>query len=177
MLFDRLSGREKVLLIATGGALATFLVILVSIWINFALRGLEDRLETKRGNYQQILSLQQRYEDAKQNISSVQGEIQGNRNTLTKDIGELATENGIEISRIIQAKGAVDKKAKAREESVKVELRKVALPPLLNFLQGLEKRNALFFIRSLDMRRRFDDHSLVDASFKISTLVPLEEEG
>ena len=175
MLFDRLSGREKVLVLTTIGAIIIVVAVLIGISVNLSLGNLEDRLETKRDNYERILSLKNRYVTARRSLESVKKEITQNKNTLMRDIGGLAQESAVEIDQISQSKGAVDRQSGVREESVKVQVKKLELGTLLAFLQAIEKRNKLFFIRSISMRPRFDDRSLVDASFNISTLVPLED--
>ena len=175
-LFARLSGREKALVLAASAGLVTVVATFIIFGVNLSLAGLKDRLATKQESHERIVALKERFVSARGDIDRIRKEIRENKNTLTREIGSLAQENGVEISQVSQSKGAVDKKAGVREESLKVDLRKVGLPQLLRFMESIEQRNKLFFIRSIEMKRRFDDKSLIDATFNVSTLVPLEEE-
>ncbi len=176
MVFERLSPREKVLVMVMVGAVLSFAAMMVGFGVNMSLTKLEDRLETKRDSYVRIASLETRYQQAKETLKKTKSEIDGNRGNLTQNIGTIAADNGVEIYQVTSTKGAVDKKAKIREESVKVELQRVELEPLLRFLETIEERNKLFFIRSVNMRRRYDNKAQIDVSFLVSTLVPLDED-
>lgn len=178
MLFDRLSGREKVLVLAMVGALLVFLGVMISIFVNIALDGLKDRVATKRDNHAQILSLKSRFDKAKVDIEKIKKEITENEDVkITQVIGTLAEENGISITQTSQAKGAIDKKSKIREISYKVELRKVELAPLMRMLEGVEAASRLLFVRNLSLRRRYNNKSEIDVTFYVSTIVPYEPEG
>ncbi|RJO65669.1 MAG: hypothetical protein C4523_15645 [Myxococcales bacterium] len=176
MLFERLSSREKVLVLITAAAVVVFLVFIAIAVVNSSLGSLKDRLETKRDAYEQVNSLKNRYVDSKKEMERFRAEIGDSKNTLTQDVGQLAQENGIDLSQIVQSKGAVDKKANIRAVSVKVELNRVELPPLLKFLESIEKKNKLFFLDSITLRRRYDNPAQLDASFNVSTLVPLNQD-
>lgn len=177
VMFARLSTRERVLVGATLGGALIFIVVLISVVVNLSLGGARDRLNTKRENYERIISLKERYKEAEAELTHTKDKIKNNRNTLMEDIGNMAQRNGIAINQITQSNGQVDKKAGVREESVKVELRKVELSPCLKFLADLENASPLSFLRGLQIRRSFTDPKQLDVTFSISTLVPIGNEN
>ena len=177
MLFDRLAGREKVLVLATIGGFLAFIVVIIGIGVNISLAGLKDRLKTQKTNYEQIVALKERFSGAQADIERFKKQIKGRKDNLTGDFGNMAQEAGIEISQVTESKGAVDKKAKIREKSYKIELKRVELAPLLQLLERIEQKDEFYFVRSVRMKRRFDDKALLDVTFRLGTLLPLEEEG
>lgn len=172
-LFDRLSARERKLVGLMFGCVVIFVIVLIVIGVNMSLNGVRDRLATKRDYHERILGMKERYKESMSESSQVKDKIKNNRNTLMEDIGNWAQRNGIVINQITQTAGQVDKKAGIREESVRVELRKVELSPALKFLTDLENASPLSFLRSVQLRRSFSDPTQLDVTFSISTLVPL----
>lgn len=175
MVFERLSAREKVLVLTMFGGIVIFLAVVIGIFVNISLTKLEDRVEMNRDYYEHILTLQSRFETARRKLANFQRELKGRKDTLRRDIGQLAQETGVQILQINPAQGGIDKQAGIRETSVKVELRRVELVPLLQLLEGIDQMNSYSYIRSIDMKRRFDDKNLLDVTFIVSTLLPLED--
>ncbi len=169
MTFERLSSRERTLVAFGGLALLLFVTVMIMASVNSSLGNLEENIEILNDNYVMIDKLRSRYDEAKKQVENANSKIANNKTNLTASIGGLATEQAIEIAQINQAGGKTDKKTGILEESVKVEIRRVTLPSLIVFLETLEKRNDLFYVGDLSMRRRYDNKEQLDVSFKVTT--------
>ncbi len=177
MVFERLSGREKTLVLAMVGMAFVTLAFFGTYFINMSIDSLEDRVQTRKKSYEDILALKNRYDEAKKDIDKVKKAIERNMNTqVTQVIGNLAEENGIAVQRMTQARGEIDRQNMIREVSYRVELRKVELGPLMQMLEGIEKASDLLFVRNITMKRRYNNKSQIDMDFYVSTIVPYETE-
>ncbi len=174
--FERLSDRERKLVALAGIAILVFVTFLIVMAVNSSLNNLNESIRTLKENNVMVNTLRARYDEAKKSVESSQTLVADNKANLTAEVGSLATQLAIEITQINQAGGKTDKKTGILEESVKVEIRRVELPALINFLEQLEQKNALFYVDDLIMRRRYDNKQQLDVSFKITT-VKLASEG
>jgi hypothetical protein len=177
MVFDRLSGREKVLVAAVFSGIAVAAIMFISLAISVSLSSQKDLVATQRSNYEQILGLKARFEQARKNLSKTQEGIDARNVTeANKIIGNLAETYGLAVKQINQSKGGIDKKAGIREVSWKVDFSRATLGSVLHFMEGLEKTST-YFVRNINMKRRYDNKSEIDVSLNISALVPMEDEG
>jgi len=178
-LIDRLSTREKMLLLLVSAGVVIFLVSAAGIGINISLAKMKDRLESKRELYERIVSLQERYSKAQEEIKRIQAEMEQNRDVqLASVISTVAEQVGIGSAiTMTESKGAVDKKAGIKERTVKVEMRRVGLPELLQFMENVEQTNKTIFIRSLNLRPQYDNREELSVTCNISQFVPIGDEG
>jgi|GEM_PF-5751900 len=178
LVFERLSSREKVLILAGAGGFIVFVVMFASIFINSSLKSMEDRVQTRQDSYNRIQLFKAKYEVAKKNIEKLKRKIdRSSDNKISQIIGEEADKNGISISQMSESGGAIDKKSKTREVKYKVEIKRAELGPLLSMLKDIEKQSDLIFIKNINMRRRYNNKAEIDASFYVSTIVRLDDEG
>lgn len=178
MVFERLSSREKVLVMGATSGLIVFIVMFVSFFINSSLKSLEDRVETKRDSYQSIQRYKQKFEIAKLNIENLKKQIRRNNdNRISQIIGEQAEKNGVTITQMSESGGAIDKKSKTREVKYKVDVKKAELGPLLAMLRAIENQSDLVFIKTMNMKRRYNNKSEIDVTFYVSTIVSMDDEG
>lgn len=177
MLFERLSGREKILVAAFVGGLLIIVVSLISLWIGMSLSKQKSVVETQRSSYERILGLKMRFEDAQKNLTKTRKGIDvRNATEANRVIGTLAEQYGLAVRQINQSQGSVDRKAGVREMSWKIDFSRTTLPALIQFLEGLEK-SGTYFVKNINMKRRFDNKNEVDVSLNVSTLVPLDSDG
>ncbi len=177
MVFERLSGREKTLVLAMAGMAFVTLVFFGTGFINNSIDSLEDRIQTRKKSCENILTLKSRYDGAKKEIDAIKKRIGENENTqITQILGNLAEDNGIAVHRMTEARGDIDRSNMIREKSYKVELRKVELGPLMQLIESIEKASDLHFVRNITMKRRHDNKSQIDTEFYVSTIVPYEIE-
>ena len=174
--FERLSDRERKLVALTGIAVLVFITFLIIMAVNSSLNNLRENTATLKENNVMVNNLRTRYNEAKKSVESSQTLVADNKANLTAEVGSLASKLAIEITQINQAGGKTDKKTGILEEPVKVEIRRVELPALINFLEQLEQKNSLFYVDDMLMRRRYDNKQQLDVSFKVTT-VKLASEG
>lgn len=167
-----LSTRERALVGIAVAGVVVFVVTLVGLWFTGKLEESELRIEQKQSGMQKIELLAAEYFAAQEQSRQTESIIARNRINLFKYVDEAARRNGISLTEIKEASASARKGARKdtiREESVQVKINKADLNMLVRFLEDIESRDKLVVLKSMTLKRRYDNDKLLDAKLKIST--------
>lgn len=166
--FSRLSPRERVLVSAAGGALALFLLLLVSLGVSGAIRRREARIEQKTEVLSQIGQLAQAYRRAQSERAMLEARLRGPPVQLMSLVSQAGTRLGIEVNDLRPGQQSATGSDKVVEDSVEVNLPKLDLPRLTALLTDLEKGAGIVRVRRLAIRGRSDDPAAMDVTLVVS---------
>ena len=169
-----LSDRERVLLAATA---ACAVVVLLFFAVVSPLLALVDRTSSGVGTAQQQLELMQRltseHAEVNARVSAVERKIRAkgqNSNILTL-LESLASTSGVKIESMEERQAQANERY--RETKVEVELKSVTLTQAVNYLHNIEQSAQLLSIKTLRVKSRSDESSLLDVTFAVSSFEPL----
>jgi len=166
-MFDRLQPREKALVIAM------LVMILVTMFVMFIWATgrkrdqLADKIETANQDIEVIQRAGFRMKEIDASIGSIKlpSGTACDRN-LYGSIEGIARREGISDLTIrplqTQENDYLD------EQSVEIEVRKVPIVNLVNFLYAIDKAPQAYRAWRFNVRRRFDDANLLDSRFQVS---------
>lgn len=171
--FSRLSGRERLLVGLTALVLVVTIFAGGTFWAQSKLSKAARRLSERRGQLQQILRLQSRYESAKNERKGDERRIQRNSVQLFSFLPKIADELGLTLNDLNERRASL-KDSDIDEISVDVNLKKMSLDKLDAFLQRIEKggHSALVKVLKIKIKTRFDNPELLDVNMKVATYKP-----
>ena len=175
MFFERLSSRQKMVML---GAVAGIFILLIAVSVGAVhseIQSYKTKLAKNKQNFEQIVDLRDRYKSQQGQTSNKSDDIKNNRVNLHSFVGGLLEKHGMDYKTLSMARGKTDREQNIREETAKVVLQKVELGKLLLLLREIDATNSLVFVKSLSMKRRYDNKEQLDATFYVATLKPMED--
>lgn len=168
--FDRLSGREKVMV---GGLVGAFsLTVVTIIWLVFSsqINALEERNTTARSTMAEVMTLKDAYLAEKAKLDAKKELLDNNRVRLATVMEAEAKRLGIEIEDFKENKRYITenhRRARPRDDaegaapaprirdlvevSQTVTMRRLSLEQLANFLAAMQKRDEPIRVTDLDV--------------------------
>jgi general secretion pathway protein M len=171
-LFESLNPRERLLV---GGAGLSFAVVLVGFALVLPALARGDAVRQRAATSEQALGamarLRQEYDDVGQRLTDVEGRIsEGPRGNLRTTLEDLARQAGVRVESMEpQASPA---HARYRETKVEVSLESVNLEQAVKYLNEIESHRQVLSVKSLRLRTRADQPSLLDVTFTVSAFEP-----
>jgi hypothetical protein len=171
--FERLSGREQLMVVFMILALIGMIVGFGGYFVNKDLASKDKRIAAKieklkeiaelRGDYQRRLGEQQRLAD----------EVRRNNETrILSYLEGLSQKANIELKNASERQGEPTGSDLVKEESAEVTIQNVSLDRLYEFLRQIEEGNRLVKIRRLKIKTRFDNKEMLDANVTVGTFKP-----
>ncbi|MDO8527625.1 MAG: hypothetical protein Q7T03_08065 [Deltaproteobacteria bacterium] len=169
--FLGLQPREQIFALVGAGVAVLLLVGLPISLASAKLGSLEEQISQGHDKQRDILHRLDHYQQLQQQLKTIESQITGGFDpTITTTMETLAEKSGLkERIENIKERGATPSEL-FDEVSVDVRLTKVTLPQLIDYLYSIEHHPNLFLkIRNIQIKRRYDNKQLLDASFQAST--------
>jgi type II secretory pathway component PulM len=171
--FENLSPRERLLVGGAGVACAVFVVFL-GVVLPVLARGeaLSQRAENAEKSRDAVVRLRREYDDVKARLADVEARIAGGpRGNLRTTLEDLARQAGVRVESMEpQASPA---HARFRETKVEVGLEAVSLEQAVKYLHAIESHRQVLSVKTLRLRTRADQTSLLDVTFTVSAFEPV----
>ena len=177
--FERLSVREKTIVLAMASVFAGFLIFLAIYLVSDTLSEMELIIQDSREQLSQLVTHQEEFLLNRARMEQMRRKLRQSHPPLTTFLDEQAKKLDIKIAEFKERTASTgDRKGKTRikETAVEVEIFKVSLDKLMKLLLAIENSDHVFIIKKLYMKTRFDDRTLLDAHFTVSTF-ELDEEA
>jgi hypothetical protein len=169
--FDRLSRREKILVGLVGVCLFFFITSLVSIWVSARLSALERRIGDSGAKLQKMVELRGEYEKAREERQRAQQRISAARGIQLMGTLEMLAQNlGVDTKKMEMKPLAPVSSAESETEEQRVEVRlpAITIDRLVLLLEQLEQRSDSIAVRTLVIKKNFQDPTRLDANFTVS---------
>jgi len=169
--FDRLTSREQRLVLIAGAAVTVFVFAAVVLGTLGALDAKAKRVEIKRGQLDQILSLEDAYKQAEAEEKRAIQRLKSNNISLFSLLQKTAQQLGLTLNDLNERKLPVKDAEDVTEINVEVNLNKVSIDRLNQFLEAIEgkSKSGLVKIIKLKVKTRFDDPDLLDVNMTVAT--------
>ncbi|HZZ85721.1 MAG TPA: type II secretion system protein GspM [Anaeromyxobacteraceae bacterium] len=166
----RLSPRERVMVAAAAGAVALFVILMVTTSVSRGIRAREARIDDKTRVLSQIGRLAQGYRAAQAERQAMEARLKGPPLQLMSYVSQAGQRLGIEVNDLRPGQGTSGAGSdQVLEDSVEVNLARIDPPRLVQLLRGLESGPGVVKVRRLRISTRGDDPNLVDVTLLVAT--------
>jgi general secretion pathway protein M len=170
-MFSQMSQRERIVLIT--GALFVLVTLvyfgMVAPYQN-ALHRLDRKIDSRQQQLNDMQTLRRQYVQLKQNINSVQQQLdQNSAFSMFSFIESLAVRHVGRENLVYMRPQPPAEKDGFREESVEIKLERVDLPQMVRLLYEVEAAEMPLQVKSLRIKTRFDDRSRLDSVLTIAS--------
>ncbi len=171
-MIARLSRRERLLV---GGGLV--LVVLLLVWLGLlepylnALKSLDRRIANEERNLVKVEQMQRQILQLQQQLQKVDRR-QGRRSLFAR-VEDLTEQTGVRQQLQAMRPQPASLQGDYRQQLVEVRLEKLQLGQLVKLLHAIEYRSGGVQVKSLRVKPRFEDRSLLDASMVLMALEKL----
>lgn len=168
--FDRLSDRERKLVLATA-VVAVFVVGGLFVMLTQgALESKAKRVQVKRDQLASIQALETQYKEAEAEEKRALARLQSNNTSLFSHLQKTAGALGLTLSDLAERQLPV-KDTGVTEVTVDVNLKSLSVDKLTQFLEEIEgnEKSGLIQITKLKVKTRHDAEDLLDATVTVST--------
>ncbi len=173
---ERLSRRERYMVIAVSMTFVVFVSIMLGWWISSSLHSMENRIETKTKKLQTLIDKRREFEEAKRKLKSAERIIRQGRNIqLMGTVEDFATRLGVAIEDMQPRTASVNVEANVREEKVEVNIKLITIDRLVDFLRQIERKSKTIAIRKLHIKQSFQQPDQLEVGFTVSNFKLLEE--
>jgi len=169
-VISNLSMREKAIL-ASGLIFCVFVLLYVALIspLSNKLRTLERKISAGETQVRELQALQEQYQQLERLIKQVGSDSSDNASGLLSfvenQVQQVAGRDKLTSMRPV----APVRHDEMLEEGVEVRLERVTLRQIVDLLQQLEQARRSVRIKGLDLKVRFEDKALFDATLLIST--------
>lgn len=172
--YTNLSPRNRLVALGVGIGVIGFVLLAPLSFISGQLNSLKKEIISGQKGQRQVASKIKEYEQVKAEIGEMERVFRGGEGSLTSRLEGIAREVGLTLNQL---------KEKSPQEtdyleinSVEVKITEASLPQLLDFFYKLENTSTgLMRIRSVQMRPRLNNRSLLDVSCEVATFVLKKE--
>lgn len=158
--FERLSGRERRMVLATGGALTAFLLFVILFSFANTAESYRKRTDQKLAKLREVQVLAASYREATQERQGVEQQLTGNNVRLMTYIEEKATQAGLIVPNMTPKNDMGLGDGQIVESSVELTFTDVDLRKLHDFLSMVERGPGVVKVKSLRLEPREASNTL-----------------
>ena len=153
--FERLSNRERQMVLGTGGAVMAFVLFVIIFSFASSADGYRKRTEQKLAKLREVQALAASYREATQERQGVEQQLTGSDVRLMSYIEEKATQAGLTVPNMTPKNDVgIGDDGQIVESSVELTLTDVDLRKLHDFLSAVERGPGVVKVKSLRLEPR-----------------------
>lgn len=172
-MITRLNPRER-LIVGIG------LVVVVGLILWFALvtpylrvmERLERRITAHRHNLVRVEKMSKQINELRHLIANIDSRRKGKR-PLFSLVEKLTEQTGVREQLLSMRPQPASTQGKYRQQLVEIRLEKISLAQLVTLLHAIEYRSGGVQVKSMRVKPRFEDHSLLDIHMVLTSLEKL----
>lgn len=175
--YEGLTQKERVFVLIFLSALFA-LVILFSIWlISSSLNERYRDIEDKEKKLKEIISQKDRYREAEQAQKNFEQRLKSNNVNLFSFVEEIGRRLQVDISDMNERESPLQKGDKIREQTLEINISKIPMDRLVDFMKEVERGQYLIKIKKLKINTRFEkDNRTLNVNMLIATYKPVSKE-
>jgi multidrug efflux pump subunit AcrB len=169
--FDRLSERERRLVLALAAAFFVLAIGGSIWWASARLEAKQRRVKDMRATLEQMASLEAQYKAAEQAERQAEMRLRTNNVSIFSLLQKAAQELNLTLNDLNERKTPVKDTERISEISVDVNLKEVSIDRLHSFLEKIEGQSSsgLVKIMKLKVKTRYDNPEMLDVSMTVAT--------
>jgi len=163
-----LTPRERTFLGAGSGALILFIVLVSALGLSRAIARREVQIEERTGYIRQIAALAKDFRAQESDRQEMERKLMGANVRLFSYMEELARRKNVTIGDMAD-RGVTGGDGKIKETSVDVNMPRISLSKLADFLSEIERGPGIIKVKKLRVRGRYDTKEELDVSVTVAT--------
>ena len=169
-MIHQLSQRERVMV-----AFAVVAVVLVAAWLGAvepyqgAMERLDSQMRNRSNSLVEVKGLQQEISRLRQQLSQVSGR-KAMEGPLFSYVETLTDQAGIRDRLLSMRPQQASQQGNYRQQLVELKLEKLSLSQLVRFLYAIEYSGQGVQVKSMRIKRRFEDNSSLDVNLSVFSL-------
>lgn len=169
--FLGLQPKEQIIALIVAGVLLVLVVIMPISLAGSKISGLEKTLSTGREQINDVVREIGDFNREKAKLTSVEAQLKSGFDTsISTTLENLATQSGLKESVESLKERPLVPSDIFDEASIDVRIARTTLPQLVDFLYKIESEKAkVLRIKQMQIKPRYDNKKLIDASFQVST--------
>jgi general secretion pathway protein M len=169
-MIGRLETRERTAVLVGALFLVALFVWLVLLSPYFtAMQDLDRRIEGLRRNFDQVEAMSQQISQLRQQLAAVESQRSSGR-PLFSQVENLTKQTGVRDQLLSMRPQPESVQGGFRQQLVEVRLERISLSQLVRLLHAAEYQSLGIQVRSLRVRPRFDDRSLLDVNLVLMSV-------
>jgi type II secretory pathway component PulM len=171
--FERLSGREQVMVLFLSLALFGMVLGFGGWLVNRDLEARGRRIEAKADKLREVALLRADYQRRLAEQNRLASEVRSNQGMrILTYLEDLSRRANIDLGNASERPGSPTGSDQVREEAAEVAIKKVSLDRLYEFLRQIEEGNQLVKVRQLKVQQNFEARDMLDANITVGTFKP-----
>ena len=169
-MIQQMSQRERVMV-----AVAVAAVVLVGVWLGViepyqsAMEKLDSQIKNRSNSLVEVKELQKDISRLRQQLSQVSGR-KAMDGPLFSYVEALTDQAGIRDRLLSMRPQQASQQGNYRQQLVELKLEKLSLPQLVRFLYAIEYAGQGVQVKSMRIKRRFEDNSSLDVNLSVFSL-------
>ncbi len=171
-MFSQLNKRERIFVFIGGGALLLALIYFAIVApYRSALKRFDQQIAARIGQLQEVKALQTSYLELQQQMAQVEKLLENKQtfSSLTFIEGLVEQTAGRENLQSMRPQSP-EVRNEFTIDTVEIKLEKLTLKQVLELLTGIEDATSPMQVKTLYIKQRFDDRSLLDATMTVTAL-------
>ncbi len=170
-MISNLSQRERIVLaIGAVAVLATLLWVAVIAPYQQALDRLDTKIAARERQVQKVQLLRNEYLVLQRQLNEANSQLTAGAGfSLFSFVENLITQVATKENLVYMRPQPVSVQGGFKENSVEIKVEKIRLDQLVRMLYAIDSAKAYLKVKNARIKRRFDDHSLIDAVLTISS--------
>jgi len=172
-MMNRLNPRERIIvglgLIVVMGLVLWF--ALVTPYLN-AMERLDRRISAHRHNLMRVEKMSNQINELRHQVANIDRHQKGKR-PLFSLVENLTEQTGVREQLLSMRPQPATVQGKYRQQLVEIRLEKLSLAQLVKILHAIEYRSGGVQVKSMRVKPRFEDHSLLDVHMVLMSLEKL----
>ncbi len=175
--YDRLSQKEKLFVIIFLSSLFALIVIFSVIIVSSNLNARYMDMSEKEKKLMEIISQKDKYREAEQAQKLFEQRLKNNNVNLFSFVEELSRKLQIDISDMNERTTPLQKGDKIQEQTLELNIVKVSMDRLVDFMKELEKNQYLIKIKKLKINTRYEkENRTLNVNMIVATYKPAGKE-
>jgi general secretion pathway protein M len=175
--YEGLSQKEKLVVVIFMSVVFALIIILSIIMVSSAINSRYMDIEEKEKKLNEIIAQKDRYREAEQAQRVFEQRLKSNNVNLFSFVEELSRKLQIDISDMNERNSPVQKGDKIQEQTLELNILKVSMDRLVDFMKELERSQYLIKIKKLKINTRFEkDTRTLNVNMVVATYKPVSKE-
>ncbi len=175
--YEGLSQKEKMFVVVFLSSLLAVLIALSVIFVSSALNSRYMDIEEKEKKLKDIISQKDKYREAEQAQKQFEQRLKSNNVNLFSFVEEISRKLQVDISDMNERESPVQKGDKIREQTLELNISKIPMDRLVDFMKEIEKSQYLIKIKKLKINTRYEkENRSLNVNMIIATYKPVGKE-
>ncbi|MCX7943260.1 MAG: type II secretion system protein M [Deltaproteobacteria bacterium] len=175
--YESLSQKERIFVLIFFSSLFAVVFALMIVFISSSIRARYMDIEDKEKKLRDIIAQKDKYREAEQAQRTFEQRLKNNNVNLFSFVEEISRRLQVDISDMNERESPVQKGDKIREQTLELNISKIPMDRLVDFMKEIEKGQYLVKIKKLKINTRYEkENRTLNVNMIVATYKPVTKE-